>query len=1088
MARAAALGVREICVTAGPAVLFTARSTLGASGVAMPSPVTPLDYDAVLFDLDGVLTSTRTVHASAWKRTFDAFLAEWDDTHTTTTAPFDEISDYAAHVDGKPRQDGVRDFLAARGITLPEGEPNAADDELSVWGLGNRKQQLVEQVLRDEGAQVFPGSIAWVRELRAAGLKTAVVSSSRNCAAVLSAAGIDNLFDVRVDGETALETGLPGKPAPQMFLRAAEVLGVEPIRAVVVEDAVAGVEAGRSGGFGLVVGVDRDGHGEALAKHGADLLVPDLSELLADSGSEQHRAGPKAHRLRAAARRILADAGGHPSDPWRIVEHAYNPAYVPQTETLFALGNGYLGIRGSFDEGEPVYAPATLLNGFHETWPIIYPEHAHGLAKHGQTIMPVPDGTGMKLFVDEELISCTNSEVLSFERVLDMRSGTMSRTVVYQLGHNRRITVTSTRFVSFAHRHLAGVRYQVTADHPARVTLASSLSVPAMPAEEPILDPRQSRALPPMQLVEDLTDDGRVVRVHRTTGSDLAVVSAMAHAIGRRVARDVRVETTPETAQVILELDLRADGPVTITKWLSYSHGELSRIPELITRAEATVTRARDAGWPALLAEHQQVLESFWADSEIRFEGAVSGQKALNFCVFQLLQATWRSDGRGMPAKGVTGVGYEGHYFWDTEAYVLPFLIHTAPDVARSLLMHRIRMLPAARVRAREVGCAGALFPWRTISGEEASAFYAAGTAQYHLNADIAYALTQYVHLTRDTDLLFRYGAELLAETARMWAALGRFSDHHDGQFIINKVTGPDEYSTVVDNNLFTNLMAAGNMSAAADAVEQVRDEAPLLYRRLVDRIGLRPSEPAAWRRAAEMMYLPYDSRAGVYLQHDGFLEDEPWDFDGTPKENYPLLLHYHPLVIYRHQVIKQADVVFATVQMPERFTPEQRARIFEYYDPLTTGDSSLSECVQAIAAADCGKFRTAEEYFIDAIGTDIADVAGNLRDGVHVAAAGGAWMALVYGFGGYRWKTCAFSPMLPARSSRVVFPLQIRGSVLEVDIEPDLVTYRVRSGPPLNASHYGKTFTVTENSPVSFPGAYRTWDADPSGRPGARR
>ena len=294
----------------------------------MAPSITLQDFDAVLFDLDGVLTTTRAVHAAAWKRAFDEFLEDWDVRHGTSTEPFDDHADYAAHVDGKPRQDGVRDFLVSRGIELPEGGPDDAPDQETVWGLGNRKQLLVEDELQHTGVEVFPGSVAWVRELREAGLSTAVVSSSRNCAAVLDITGIANLFDTRIDGDTALELGLPGKPAPDTFLEAAQRLGVPPQRAIVVEDALAGVAAGRAGGFGLVIGVDRDGHAAELAEHGADVVVADLGELLAAPTEQRHRAGPREHRLVAAARRIIAATGDYPADEWRLVEASYNPDYV----------------------------------------------------------------------------------------------------------------------------------------------------------------------------------------------------------------------------------------------------------------------------------------------------------------------------------------------------------------------------------------------------------------------------------------------------------------------------------------------------------------------------------------------------------------------------------------------------------------------------------------------------------------------------------------------------------------------------------------------------------------------------------------
>jgi alpha,alpha-trehalose phosphorylase len=303
---------------------------------------------------------------------------------------------------------------------------------------------------------------------------------------------------------------------------------------------------------------------------------------------------------------------------------------------------------------------------------------------------------------------------------------------------------------------------------------------------------------------------------------------------------------------------------------------------------------------------------------------------------------------------------------------------------------------------------------------------------------------------------------------------------------VINKVTGPDEYTTVVNNNLFTNLMAAENLHLAATYVDQVRIESPPDYRRLVDKTGVGGDEVAAWRRAAEHIYIPYDETASVHLQDDDFLEQAPWDIAGTPPERFPLLLHHHPLVIYRHQVIKQTDVVLATVMLPDRFTADERRRIFDFYDPLTTGDSSLSQCIQAISAADAGHYRIAEEYLADAAAVDMADTAGNLRDGVHVASAGGVWMGVVYGFAGYRWRgrIPEFSPKLARRGRRLRIPLLLRGSQLEVDIEEHQVTYAIRSGGPVTASHYSQEFTVSAESPVSFPGQYRSGNSGATGSP----
>jgi alpha,alpha-trehalose phosphorylase len=1047
----------------------------------MPPAISPDRYDAVLFDLDGVLTTTRTVHAAAWKDTFDRFLESWDARQGTQTRRFDDVDDYAAHVDGKPRQEGVRDFLVSRGIDLPEGSPDSPPEEESVWGLGNRKQLMVEEELERVGVEVFPGSIAWVRELREAGIRTAVVSSSRNCATVLEYAGIANLFDARVDGQTALEMGLPGKPAPDTFLEAAHRLGVPADRAVVVEDAIVGVQAGRAGGFGLVVGVDRGQYAEELAANGADIVVADLSEFLAAPTEERHRAGPPEHRLVAAARRIMAATGDYPTDPWRLVERAYNPGFVEQTETLFAVANGYLGIRASFEEGHPSYEPGTLLNGFHETWPIVYPERAHGFATTGQTIVRVPDGTTIRLFADEDPVSCESTEVVEFERSLDMQRGSLERSVVYQLPDGRRFWVRTKRFVSMVQRHLACIRYQVTAlDAPGRLVISSELVTPQGSHAGHVLDPRRSRAFSEEVLRPEgeRVDGPRLIRAYRTVSSGLAVAAGVDHEFDPRTLRHVTTRMDEDHAYVTFDVTAPVGETVTLVKWLAYHYGP-DDADDLMNRAEATLYRARSIGYRGAYAAHTEELARFWERSDVVWEGAPAAQQAMRYSLLSVWQAAARSDGHGVPAKGLTGTGYEGHYFWDTEVYVLPFLVHTSPEVARGLLMHRVRMLDAARRRAREVGCSGALFPWRTINGAEASAYYAAGTAQYHIDADIAYAMDQYVRMTGDTEMMVRHGAEVLVETARMWADLGFFSPRHGGKFVIQKVTGPDEYTTVVDNNLFTNLMAAENMAMAADVVEKMRTDSPPDYHRLVERTGLEGGEVTSWRRAAEHIHVPYDEEAQVHLQDDGFLDLKPWDFAGTPPEMYPLLLHYHPLVIYRHQVIKQADVALATVLLPGRFSRQERERIFAYYDSLTTGDSSLSESIQAIAAADVGKYRSAEEYLIDAMAVDMADTAGNVRDGVHVASAGGAWMAIVFGFAGLRWRKrgIEFTPMLPTRTRRLRFPLRFGSSVLEVDIQSHAVSYRLREGDPLTARHYGEEFTVSVGSPATFSGQFHTHD-----------
>ena len=388
--------------------------------------------------------------------------------------------------------------------------------------------------------------------------------------------------------------------------------------------------------------------------------------------------------------------------------------------------------------------------------------------------------------------------------------------------------------------------------------------------------------------------------------------------------------------------------------------------------------------------------------------------------------------------------------------------------MARSLLKHRYDQLDQARARARELSHPGATFPWRTINGEEASAYYAAGTAQYHINADIMYALRKYVEIGGDVEFLHRYGAEMLVETARFWLDLGGFSERDCREFRINGVTGPDEYTAVVNNNYFTNVMARENLRYAASTVRMLQERHGETLRSLVRKTGVTMDEVAGWEEAASLMYLPYDERLGIHPQDDSFLDKEIWDFASTPEDHYPLLLHYHPLNLYRHQVLKQADTILALFLLGDQFTLEEKRRNFDYYDPLTTHDSSLSVCIQSIVAAEIGYMEKAREYFNFAAVMDLADVGGNMMHGAHIASIGGTWLALVYGFGGMRdyGGHISFRPRLPGDWRRLCFRLTIRGNFIHVDIRPEETTYTLREGSGFRFAHDGQPVELRPDAP----------------------
>jgi alpha,alpha-trehalose phosphorylase len=764
----------------------------------------------------------------------------------------------------------------------------------------------------------------------------------------------------------------------------------------------------------------------------------------------------------------------YPAKDWKLIEKRFYPRLLAQTETLFSLSNGYLGMRGNFEEGRPAFQKGTFVNGFHETWPIMYGEEAYGFARTGQTIVNVTDSKIIRLYVDDEPFYLPTANLLRFERVLDMKAGRLDREILWETPSGKRVSIKSRRLISFQHRHLAGISYQVTVLNASAPVVVSSEMVTEQSGQTPGGDPRRARGFAQRVLLPEAnySKDARIVLSYTTQNSKMTLACGIDHTVETTCPYSYESKCSDDAGQVVFSINAQEGKPFQLTKYMTYHTSRSAPAEELCERAERTLNRALGHGFEELLAGQQEYLDDFWRRSDVELLGAhPKGQQLIRWNLFQIIQAAGRAEGGGIPAKGLTGLGYEGHYFWDAEIYILPFLIYTAPRIAKNLLKFRHSMLDKARKRAREVNQKGALFPWRTINGEEASAYYAAGTAQYHINADIMYGLKKYVEVTGDEDFLHEEGAEMLVETARMWNDLGFYSKRKGGKFCIHGVTGPDEYNTVVNNNTFTNLMARENLRYAAATVESLRKEHPERFTALVDKTGVDMPEVEEWKKAAESMYIPFDWKARIHPQDDSFIDKEVWDFENTPPDKYPLLLYHHPLVIYRRAVIKQADIVLAMFLLGQEFSPQQKRRNFDYYDALTTGDSSLSVCIQSILASEIGYTDLALEYLRYAVLMDLADIAGNVEDGIHIASIGGTWMAAVYGLAGMRDYEghLSFNPRpLPGKMKRIRFPVTIRSQVLAVDIDIESVTYSLKEGEGLVIRHGSEEIQLSPDAPIS--------------------
>jgi alpha,alpha-trehalose phosphorylase len=763
-----------------------------------------------------------------------------------------------------------------------------------------------------------------------------------------------------------------------------------------------------------------------------------------------------------------------PLDPWCLRETGIDPDANFLNETLFALGNGYIGLRGCHEEGYSGPAGTSLdgsyLNGFYESEPIAYPEAAFGLASTNQFMLNVPNAKGIELWVGGDRLDLLTGGVEGYARTLDLRTGVLLREFVWTAAGGQRLAVRSRRLVSFAHKHLFAIAYQVTPlNFSGEITLVSSVDGAVM-NQQAGDDPRIGSAVsgPALRLQAIAQGASWSSVSQRTHNSGFTLVSAIDSVVHGAAAR-CEAQQSGQRAGQKFSIDAQQGQAVELVKCGVYFSSRDYPDTELAQRAQDELARAQAAGFDALVAQQAAWLADFWAQADVEIAGDDALQQGMRFNQYHLLQSVGRDGKTNIAAKGVTGEGYEGHYFWDTEIYIFPFFLYSKPEIARKLLDYRYSGLEKARERARQMSHAnGALYPWRTIAGEECSAYFPAGTAQYHINADIAYSIKLYYEASGDLAYMAQAGAEIVLETARIWIGIGNYD--RAGRFCINEVTGPDEYTALVNNNYYTNAMACMHLRFAADIVEAVAAASPADYARIVAATGLKEGEIAAWRKAANAMALPYDSALGIHAQDDTFLSKKPWDFAGTPKENYPLLLNYHPLVIYRHQVCKQADVVLALLLLSEQFTLGDKKRDFDYYEAVTTHDSSLSSCIFSIIASEVGYADKAYDYFMETARLDLDDTHGNTHYGVHTASMAGTWMGVAYGFAGMRVAEGAlrFAPSLPKQWRHYQFKIHFRGALLQVRVDGAGTSYTLLAGDALAFTHRGRAVALTAAAPTA--------------------
>ena len=758
-----------------------------------------------------------------------------------------------------------------------------------------------------------------------------------------------------------------------------------------------------------------------------------------------------------------------PIEPWCVREIALDLGRMGQMESLFALSNGHIGLRGNLDEGEPNAIPGTYLGSFYEQRPLPYAETGYGYPEAGQSIVNVTNGKLIRLLADDSPFDIRYGQLVAHERTLDLRAGVLRRSADWQSPAGSRVRVRSTRMVSFTQRAVAAIAYEVEpAGKPTRIIVQSQMVANEAPPAHDSADPRVSTALnrPLIAAGQDVHGTGALL-LHRARASGLLMAAGMNHQISAPGEYAVDTVVREDLARTTVVCTLRPGQRLRLVKYLGYGWSAHRSETAVRDQVAAALAGARHVGWDGLSRAQHEYLDQFWADADVEIDDPAL-QQALRFGLYHVLQASARAERRAIGAKGLTGPGYDGHAFWDTEGFVLPLLMLTMPHAAADALRWRASTLPLATRRARALDLDGAAFPWRTINGAESGPYWPAGTAAFHVNADIACAFDNYRQATADDELERECGLEVLVQTARLWHSIG----HHDrhGRWHIDGVTGPDEYTAVVDDNVFTNLMAARNLVAAAESCAR--------HPRMAENLGVTTEETAAWLASADAVHIPYDEELGVHPQCEDFTRFAEWDFAAWVGR-YPLMLHAPYFQLYRKQVVKQADLVLAMHWCGDAFTAGQKARNLDYYERRTVRDSSLSACTQSVLCAEVGQLELARHYLHEAALMDLHDLHHNTRSGIHLGCMAGAWTAVVEGLGGMRRRgeQLHLAPALPGGLTRLIFRLRWRGIRFLVEISDGKVRVSLpdRDRDRLPLVIYGERVEVTGTRAVERPLRHRT-------------
>lgn len=1021
-----------------------------------------LNFDAVIFDLDGVITQTALVHSSAWKNMFDDFMKSWSEKNNQPFHEFDHERDYLPYVDGKPRYKGVQSFLEHRGIGIPFGDPSDSPDAESVCGLGNRKNEVFNEVLERDGVQVYPTTVALIHELIKNNIKVGVASSSKNCKVVLKAAGILDLFETRVDGEVSAELGLHGKPEPDIFTTAADNLGVTYDRSVVVEDAVSGVQAGKKGNFGLVLGIAREENEKELHHNGADIVVKDIADIGLQGIEDWFVKGLE-------------------EEKWQLTYLDYDPKKERSREALLTVGNGYFGTRGAMEETSenPANYPGTYVAGLYNR----LVSKVGGRDVENEDFVNIPNWLPLTFKIDDgEWFDPNQTQIVDFYRNLDLKTGLLTRVLTVNDKKGHETLIQSRRIASMENPHLAAMSYEITPlNYSGKITIKSSLDGNIINAGVERYKQLNQQHLSP---VETGGSGAESFLVSMTTQSRIEIAEAAKLKIfndGKEIHPEIFIQNQTGRMDSEFGADVFKNDILKVEKSVAiFTSADHHNQPPLEFAKKAV------AGAPSFSEIYKastKKWEEIWNKIDVVIEGDRMGQKLMRLHLYHLMVSFSdhnKNIDASITARGLHGEAYRGHIFWD-ELFILPFYALHFPEAAKAMLMYRYRRLDKAREYAKEYGYKGAMFPWQSgsdgreetqvihlnpLTGEWGDDY---SSLQRHVSLAVAYNIYEYFAITGDHDFIRDFGAEMFLEICRFWASKSS-KDNATGRYSIKNVMGPDEFHEAyhrsteggLTDNTYTNLMVAWAMEKATGLWESLSKED---QKNLSSKINLGYGELETWKDISSHLNIVIKDE--ILAQYDGYFELKELDWNYF-REKYgniyrmDRLLKAEGKTADEYKVAKQADTLMTFYNLPEDevtkilnklgydLEADYLRRNMEYYLQRTSHGSTLSRVVHAQLANMIGDKKLSWELYSDALSSDYNDIQGGTTgEGIHAGVMAGTVLVALQTYAGVdvRSGKLVINPNLPDAWRTLSFNFDLKEDHFEISVQHDRLSVKF-TGP----------------------------------------